>query len=193
MPPRWSWAAPPGSGQEMMTMPGWQEWSPSSALAVEILPAPCLQLGRFSSQAHSSRRDRGGTLNTCCCFGEVLWRVVPAIKNYLQSTLKPRQGQAHTDMTSPPWGHCLPLPMAAATGQPCPGTAKRLRAARAASSHARATPGEWRAPPVLGWTPDVTPGTHLCQTPGVQLMTGEDTQTPTHWDGFWGKEVEKTR
>lgn len=47
MPPRCSWAAPPGSGQEVMTVPGWQEWSPSSSLAGEILPAPWLQLGRF--------------------------------------------------------------------------------------------------------------------------------------------------
>lgn len=149
MPPGWSWAAPPGSGQEMMTMAGWQEWSPSSSLPGEILPGSLAAARPLSSHARSSGRDGGGTLNTCCCFGEVLvWRVIPAIKNYLQSTQKGR----HTHVSPPTWGHCLSLPAAAATEQPCPGTAKRLRAAKAASSHARATPGEWRPPPVLGWT-----------------------------------------
>lgn len=54
---------------------------PSSLAAAQLL----------SSHAHSSRRDEGGTSNICCCFGEVLvWRVIPAIKNYSQSTQKAR-------------------------------------------------------------------------------------------------------
>lgn len=84
-------------------------------------------------------------------------------------------------------------PRGCSTAQPCPGRAKRLRASRAASSHARGTAGEWTPPPVLGWTPGVTPGTHLCRTPGVQPTVGEDTQAATHWDRAWGKPVEKRR
>lgn len=57
---------------------------PSSLSAARLL----------SSHAHSSGRDRGRTSNICCCFGEVLvWKVIPAIKNYYRALKRHAEGR----------------------------------------------------------------------------------------------------
>lgn len=114
----------------------------SVLLAGQGNPPTSLTTARpLSSHAQRLGRDRGETPNICCrcaSLGEVLvWRVIPALENYSQSTREPCREQAgHTDTDLSPllWGHCLRLGPGRlhSMGQPCPsaGRAKRLSSSR---------------------------------------------------------------
>lgn len=96
----------PGSGNMLMGTTAGRGNPPTSPATARLL----------SSHAQCSGRDQGETSNICCCcvrLGEVLvWRAIPALENYSQSTREPCREQAGCtgmDLSLSPRGHCLRL------------------------------------------------------------------------------------
>lgn len=130
---------------------------------------------------------QGGTQHLLLLWRGVCVKSDSCNQGLLTEHSKPCRGQAGcacTDMSPPPWGHCQ---------RALSWHSKETQSSQAASLHARAAPGECKRPPVLGGDTWCDPRDPLCQTSCVQLTVGQDTHTPMHWDGSWGKQVEKSR